>query len=516
MKLIIYIFLLIFTFSPSFAQNTDQEFVIREIYFYVEGRTQDFALMQHGEFYYGERIQGRDNLYRYIALKTQLLNNQRVLDDSYTRIDYSLDAMEEDGALPVILMVFVRDSRNFVVLPYPEYSTNSGFGLTLKARNYNFLGTMTPMSIDLGYQRNNEGNNSFNFAFNMSMPFQAGGLNWNLIFGNSIVYEPNNPLRFNTSVGLALNIPWYRTTFGFGATQFLYINEPVSTDSNTHYGVNRSHYSPYFGTELFGFWRIPLGLEIGEYGMLNYTFRLAFRVNYPTIPTDLTLKPTTINTHTISFGRINWIGNFQSGMSFNLSLMNTFYIDNHEAPFGMAIDTRLIYHQPIANHFGLSTRLTYRQWWRHSNRTGGLVGINNAGDMLRGIPDNNLKATQMFSFSLDFAVRVLRFTPSVWFNAPGLSIFNVDVHLAPFTDIALLSGEYMNNDGTWSGVNFSPANVKQTIGLEMIIFSGHFRSLSLRASLGYDVDRLRSEGLRLMGGFFPRWHEIYIGLERSY
>jgi len=119
-----------------------------EIDFDIDGRTRPFALLANGEFREGERIYGKENLEKYISLKRQLLLNQRVLEE--VNIEYSLGAVEKDGAIPVSLIIFVKDTWNLIILPYPKYDSNEGFSITIKARDYNFLGTMSALKFDLG------------------------------------------------------------------------------------------------------------------------------------------------------------------------------------------------------------------------------------------------------------------------------------------------------------------------------------------------------------------------------
>ena len=505
----------------SSAEISTEIYVIRDIDFNIVGRTRAFALMHNGRFTQGVRIEGSENLERYIRDRIQDLNNQRVLDNSHTRIEYTLGAREADGTIPVNLVVYTRDSNNFVILPYPEYSTNDGFSITLKARDYNFLGTMTPLRFDLGYQLNQNDDHIFRFSFDIDMPFQAAGLNWNLIFDNNFTYEPDYPLNYDTRVGLSVNIPWWISTLTFGINQFLYINDDVSSDSRNYYGVNQNYYDPYFSTELFGAIRIPLGLEVGPYGQLSYTFRTSYRLYYPTISSDLPLRPTNSYSNTIGFGSTNWVGNFRRGLSASANVSNTIYINNNEAPFRTTLDFGINYHEHFANYFGISTRLRYRAFWRYSDRFDSYL-YENTGSALRGIIDNELRATQILFLNFDFSSYVLRFWPSEWFNAPGLSFFNVEVHLTPFTDLALVKGSIRDSGASdpayrqWRDIDFSFNDIVATAGLEVIIFSGFFRSLSLRGSLGFNLDKLKRDGLVLMGGFFPRWHEIYIGLDRAF
>ncbi|GHV01463.1 hypothetical protein FACS189483_11510 [Spirochaetia bacterium] len=67
------------------------------------------------------------------------------------QISYNYTIAEENRRYGITLAVSVVDTRNFVILPEPKYSSNAGFEPALKLRDYNFLGTLMPLKIDFGY-----------------------------------------------------------------------------------------------------------------------------------------------------------------------------------------------------------------------------------------------------------------------------------------------------------------------------------------------------------------------------
>ena len=503
--------LLALSVFPAFAgeqgKDADTVYVIRDIEFAVDGISRPFALMLHGEFREGRRIGGRENLEAYIALKRQLLLDQRILED--VRIEYFLGESEEDGALPVKLLVHVRDSRNLLVLPVPRYTSSDGFGLSLKARNYNFLGTMSTLGVDLGYGQR-EGDRGFNFSIESGTLFQAAGLTWTLTFNHFFDYGFGRPLFYQNVTGLSVRLPWRTTVLTAGFNQYLTFNGRPNAESVLIYGVTGPH-SPYGATELFASYRIPLGITVGDFGELAYTPRLAGRINYPFGEMDEVRKPRVTFSHTLGFGRINWIGNFRRGLS--VSIENSFcrYIDRSDAPFRVSLDGNIIFHWPLAEFFGVSSRLRYRQWWQWSDRIGGHIPHFNAGDVLRGVLDSDIwgtrysdiQADRMLSLNLDMPIRVLNFQPSEWLGDRRLRLFDFEMHFSPFMDIALLQGPFnsLKND-PHEGTRFSFNDMITTGGFEIIVFSGFFRALQIRASVGYNLANLN--------GFFG-WDEIFVG-----
>ena len=500
------------------AENNDTVYVIREVNFNVDGRSRPFALISYGEFREGERIIGEENLHRYLATRRQLLLNQRVLED--VSIEYSLGEKEEDGALPVTLLVHVRDTWNLIVLPYPRYDSNDGFSLSLRARDYNFLGTMQPLRLDLGY-RHLDGDNALDFSIESTTPFQAFGLTWRARFDHFFSYTFGETLSYQNVSGIGVDLPWEATTFTVGINQYLTVNEENSDEEQEYFGLGPRRYGTYGSTELFASWEIPFGFEVGDFGRLRYTPTLSERINYPFPQMDDTRKPVTTFSHEIGFGRVDWIGNYRKGLSASIDNSYSYFLDRSDAPLKMSLDGRIAFHWPLTSFFGISSMLNYRQWWHWSESSEGWIPYYYAGDRLRGVLNNHLRAERMLSFNLDVPVRALVFTPSEWLNRQALRIFNFELHLSSFIDLAFVHGPYNMTKNEvepyLEQTRFELDDMVWAGGLEAIVFPGVFRSLYLRVSLGYNFNKIMSEGMSsLILGFIPRWDEIFIGLEHHY
>ena len=165
--ILILLLILMFCLSPVFSQESDFDelqsdeyqpaeiqldensiFVISSINCNITGRTRPYAVLYNGEFKTGEEIQGQANLEKYIRDKTQMLLNHRVLKT--VSIDYTAEDAREDGKIPVNLVINIEDTWNFIIMPIPRYSSNTGLELILRYRDYNFLGTMNPLPINVG------------------------------------------------------------------------------------------------------------------------------------------------------------------------------------------------------------------------------------------------------------------------------------------------------------------------------------------------------------------------------
>ena len=110
----------------------------------------------------------------------------------------------------------------------------------------------------------------------------------------------------------------------------------------------------------------------------------------------------------------------------------------------------------------------------------------------------------MLSLNLDLPIRIFNFHPSAWLNNRKLRLFDFEFHFSPFMDLALLQGPYNNlKNDPHEGSKFNFRDMIRTAGFEIIAFSGFFRSLHLRASVGSNLRKGRA----------LKWDEIYIGTE---
>ena len=498
-------------------ENSSTVYIIREVAFDINGFTKPFALITHGEFREGEQINGKENLDKYLALKRQLLLNQQVLED--VRIEYSLGKSEEDGALPVRLLLHVKDSWNIIILPYPKYDSNDGFSITLKARDYNFLGTMSALRVDLGYSQEDD-ERSLDFSIESDVPFHAGGFNWIFNFDHFFSYTFDETLFYQNVTGLAMLLPWRLTSFTFGFNQYLTINEENTEANREIFDLGDRFYGPYGTSELYVSWRIPFGIEVAGFGELAYTPGVSAKINYPYGKMDDPRKPVSTLSHSLGFGRINWIGNYRKGLSASIGNAYSWYFDRPDAPLRITLDADAKYHWSFSEYFGVSSRLRYRHFWHMSDHLNDHIPYYHGADIIRGVLNDEIRINYMLSLNLDLPFRILRFWPSDWFNNQKLQIFNFEMHLSPFTDMALVHGPYSKlkskRDPMSEETSFNLKDMLNTAGLEVIIFPDFFRSLKFRASIGYNIKKLKDEGVSLRWGFFPDWDEIFIGLDHSY
>jgi len=474
-------------------------FVISSFNYNVKGRTLPFVLNTKTELKKGEEITGKTHFAKFLRDKKQLLVNERVLKDD-VRIEYTIGEITEDGKYPVDLEIYVEDTFNIIALPYPKYDSNSGLNLIIKARDYNFLGSMEPLRIDLGYKLDEEGRTTFSLMLDSGMPFQALGLNWFVDFDNYFDYRPEleKPFYYKNTTALSVDIPIKHTNLNLTFGESFIVNDENSDSDKPALGEVQE--GLFMQSRPSISWRIPLGIEIGDYGELTYNPSISASFNHQISHWELSynrIGPFLYFGHSLYFGRVNWIGNFRQGISVsadNSYSYNFYYAKtNIDNPWGYSYDITAKGHFVfIKDLFGMSTRLMHRHWIKSYSES--------AGDKLRGIRDKDVTAEYITSLNIDLNVRAIRMKPYEWLSNNKLTrIMGFDVHVNPIFDIAWYKPPYEDASAKYKNFLFGG-------GFEMIIFPHRFRSMFLRISAGWDITNTEK--------VTPT--EIFLGMELFY
>jgi hypothetical protein len=490
----------------------DSIFIINSFNYNVIGRTLPFVLNNKTELKKGEEITGKTNLLKFIKDKGQILTNERVLKDN-VRIEYTIGEATEDGKYPVDMEIYVEDTWNIIALPYPKFDSNYGLNITIKARDYNFFGTMQPLRVDLGYKyKYNEDKNTYQSYFSLmvdsGLPFQVFGLNFLFDFDNFFDYRPDMdlPYYFKNITGISLDIPIKRTTLTLLFAESFILNEENSDSDKPIYGEFQE--GLYLSSKPSISWKIPTGLEIGEYGELTYTPNVYAVFNHK-LQWELDknrIGPILYFNHTLSFGRINWIDNFREGINFqvnNLYNYNFYYqkdpiIDKEPLSYDYSIETKAFFIF-IKDIFGLSTRLSFRHWINSYYEYAG-DALRGVRDVLRDVNDNVVNVEFILSLNLDIHIRALKINAYDWFpNNKFLRSLGFDLHINPVIDGAFYKQPSKD-------VLFDPENFLLGAGFETIIYPHQFRSLFFRISLCWNFSNI-SKG--------TPW-ELFLGMEHHY
>jgi hypothetical protein len=495
----------IFLFSqePAAELSTEEEelggsgaYIIRSIEYHITGKTKARSLEREAEFREGEQFAELGELDDYVARKTQDLHNIRTLDANECYIQYTLGEAETDGTIPVHLAVFAADSLNFIILPEPKYDSNSGFTLSLKARDYNFLGTLSPLRFDIIWGTDDKNRNSLGFLIDSDIPFQAFGFNWHFNFGNEFRYyfDDDDPAYYKSTTGLSMDLPVGFTTFTFGFEQGLLIHEENDEKDDINDG---KYHDWYMYSKLYADWKIPTPLEAGGFGKITYIPGVYGNVNYQPGGDvgDYRRGPNGGFNHQLGFEQIDWLGNFRQGLKVSLFNNNDYNIYRHDWDNSVGLLTAG--HIKLSPLFGISGRLMYTRWLDDS--------YDLAGDTIRGYRDDELDVHQRLSLNLDFPFRLIRFVPSEWSGNKKIQYIDFEQHWSPFVDLMMI-------DETNNEYSFKPEDIITAVGLEIITFPLKWRSFYLRISVGWNL----REWLRIKSPPSGINREIFIGFGHFY
>ena len=379
-----------------------------------------------------------------------------------------------------------------VAVPAPTYDSNEGFNLSLSGRDFNFLGTLNPLKVDIGYELDNHSNHSFLFAADLMFPFELWGHIWTLDFDNSFKFSQTEPIYYGNDIGLLVDFPFKETTLTLGAYESIYVNE----ENEDRYKASEGFYFKdvwYLNTEVLARWEIPTGYEVYTFGELVYTPEINFSINYrPGGDIGPSRRGFEMGTKQfLGFGEAKWKGDFREGLI--AEIQNNDLYNFYTGKWDNELFVTGIYHRIFKPWLGISGRIRWAQWFNEY--------YDDAGDMLRGIPDELLSADYMLSINLEVPMKLFSFKPSEWFNKPKLRIINFVEHITPFVDIALVKDPINHR-------SFGFEDMAVTVGLELTTYPEYFKSAYFRVSLGIDLKEV------IRTGKLPdEYHrELFVGL----
>ncbi|WP_304240449.1 hypothetical protein [Gracilinema caldarium] len=482
-------------------QTAEGPFYIASIDFDITGITKPFALQNAAELKEGEVLLTKAALHQYIKDKTQLLLNNRVLET--VELSYTLGEAGSDGSIPVHIIVKTTDTWNIIALPYFKYDSSNGLELSAKARDYNFLGTMQPLKIDLGYYIDREPLNNLAFdrgAFfidiDSNFPFMAWNHTWNFDFDHHIAYTSTYGFEYENKTGLSISVPLKKTNLTISAYQGVSINQENADQYKALYGDRYSGYW-YLSNWLQADWSIPTPIIVENFGALLYTPSVQIKENYRPFGDigEERIGPIGTIAQTLHFGRIDWVGNFRRGI--DVSILNTNEYNLYKSTWNRSLQAEIIDHYPIYNFFGISGRFKGSYYFDDPDLEG--------ASPLRGILDTAVVSQYGIYSNIDLPVRLFRFVPSEWFSKKWMRLFDIEQQWSPFLDLAMLY------DPVHARI-FSVQDMLVTGGVEVVTFPLFIRSFYLRISVGFDL----KEAFRIHSLPTGDFREIFIGLGHHY
>lgn len=455
----------------------------------VSGRSSERLLRDEAQIVEGLVFESIEALEVFLADREQVLRNLRVLESA--DVTYTLGERGADGLVPVAVKVDTVDTWNIVALPYGKFNSNEGLLLSVRARDYNFLGSLEPLKINLDYLYDTEGRSSFGLEGDFTVPFVIFGLDSSLDFSNTFTvpsYDYRNPsytgtMAFNTKIPYRLFDINVSFSQGFltnardddkALREDWYLSESITAGPS--FKLTRSN-EP-----------------------ITYTPRLYAAITWrPDRSVDDYVRQQDIGiSHEVSYSRVDWIRNHRRGLSYSIKESLYYALDDKEIQHSVMGD---IAFYAARYPFGLATQLSGYWYTDDSNKR--------AGGRMRGILDNRMDVQAALTANIDAPFTLVQFQPSKWFGKKWMRAFDFEGQTSPFIDLGVAKrlDEAFSSDDLWlSG------------GLELLGYPYAARSFYVRVSVGFDL--LAVYATKSLSAASPRdgrsTNEIFIGLGHHY
>lgn len=470
--------------APAGVDLAADPFVVTHIDYEIEGRTRQWAIEDVLDLREGMRFADVAALETFLADQTQLLVNQRVLQQA--TIAYTLGEEAENG-IPVRVSVQTEDTWNIIVLPYFRYDSNTGLLLSLRGRDYNLFGTMQELAINLDYERTEDDNDLVTVSTEFSLPFRLFEQRWRLILAQSLEVETED-VDFELSLGIGYDFEMIGLDWEATYTQsYRYLSNDESRDFN--YLTSRVDLATGYG----------LPVVLGAFGRLRYRPGLYSETDYR--PGGISNERSGVAVgfdHSLGAGRVDWIGNYRRGQEVSLGNDNEYTIGRDE--WDRDVTARLSLYRPLWQ--------PEPDVWPKAGVSGSASGFylidgassdqDDAVKDARGILNDRMNGDLAAFVNLDATV-------TVWTLRP---IF--EAQLGVFWDTALVRdtrGRFYDSRGF-----DAERDLRFGSGIEVIGFPLFARSLYVRGSLGFDVRDVMDGKSPLASGV----RELFIGLGHHY
>jgi hypothetical protein len=469
------VFLLSSTLFAAMAQEPEAaeaasfaSYEIRSVDFEVRGNTIPFVLRQKIEEdgpFVGRSFPDLASLELFIEDRRTVLANNRVLESVESR--YALTG-EAGGSAEVAVVYSIIDTWNIMAFPMPDYSSDDGFKFYIKGKDYNFLGSMEPLTLNALYAYDENGNQSFEAYASFKYPFKAISLEWSLGLSEDLeIWFAEGSFASSTGVDLTLNLP----NLGFPAS--------VTMSQGFHYNEDEPaavEPDPFFLSNGLRFdAAIPLGLEISSLGPISYGFSAGLDANYwPGDTLEIAERQGVSIKHkdSLSSGRVNWVGNMRTGSSIEASSSQTVYMDSGGLTWDLALE-----YSAFASFWngraGLAARVAALD--RPTTRAGN--PIDTIADRLRGIRGGRVQGVAALAANFGFPVKLFDFPTHSLIKKDWLDF---ELQAQPFADLAIVLPQTISlkptKDWLWAAG-----------GLELLVYPKRFRSVIVRAGAGWDL-----------------------------
>jgi hypothetical protein len=410
---------------PFSASLFAEQYRIASVTYDRTGRTTEVALKRAVVIDPAAVYASKDEFKAKIADLERQFNNLRVLES--VRVTPTFSAPDPAGLVLVDLRVVTVDTGNFIMVPYPEYNSNTGLTLKLKMRDYNFLGSMQVFSGDISYNFNKAtGTQSLGTGVDFSIPFKLGKFNssWENYYGVSYEFGKSTA-QYNLSSGVSVAVA-----------------------------------------------------TLPEAGILSWSPSVSLSYDWDSVPFsgnpderithDALVGKTFSFGHALSTGHIDWTGNYRTGSMASVAQNFDYHTDQNK--MDQVFNAQVSLYTALA-WCGPSVRLF---WFKN------LDGTTKIGNRIRGIKDDFIVTDSAFLLNFDVPIKI--FTTD-WTSAGFPEIFrkvDFECQIDPFIDAAV-------GNNLEAKTNYNLKDGWYALGFEIIGYPTKMRSIQGRISAGFDL-----------------------------
>ena len=461
-----------------------------------------------------------ESLDSYLTFYKQQLINSRYFEEVsvtyetlFNHEDYEIS---DDGVFKeIIVIINLKDSNHFLAVPYATFKDDINQTIItpkLKAKDTNFLGTLTPLSFDVNVtisKKKEESKIEFNPGMNIAfdIPFKAGPINLTWVNKYAMNYTfGNNTPEWDAKTGFKIELPLNRVSFILELNQYNYKNLRFTEYKDDFYFSEEAILS------------VPVSIyQFKNYTYLTYTPTVNYCFNWDfdgiNKNNDDLSGPIINFGHSLSNSQINWENNFRNGYSFTISNNWGYNFQRQDWNPSLTISSQLFksfvvedrnYLDIVGFCSNLYSFIYFDLSDSYFDHTTSGYG-EKLGDHLRGIPnefyfgnekpDNTSSAA--FILNLDFPINIVR-------TSFKHDIINFDLQLSPFIDLAVYKDRAL------------PLKTDSAIcmGGEALIYPKKWSSFTIRVSLGFDMKAAAAEDNFIKGLLHNK--EFFIGLGLAY
>jgi len=198
--------ILLILYAPFIAFSEENiVYTLRSVSFKITGVTRERVLRQKANITTGIEFATLEDFERYLEQRRQTLLNERVLAD--VKAEYTLEKGDE-GRIFIDITFITQDSWNIIALPYFKYDSNEGLVLSARGRDYDFLGSMQTLILNIDYRIDQSGRHSYGGLASMNLPFQLAGYDASVsIYEDLAVHADNRPTSSISNLGFSVVFP---------------------------------------------------------------------------------------------------------------------------------------------------------------------------------------------------------------------------------------------------------------------------------------------------------------------